>query len=113
MIYSDEEESTYIERFRDKVKYYDENRKLHRDGDKPAIILDCDNTQVWYRHGIRHRDDGKPALISETQTKWYVDGKLHREDGPAMIINGNHYWFIDGERVEPPAKKKERICIIV
>jgi hypothetical protein len=51
-----------------------------------------------------HRTIG-PAVIKQNGTKmWYKDGLRHREDGPAAIIFGkskqpSHYWFYEGHEV--------------
>lgn len=50
---------------------YHVNGKLHRDGDKPAVInklrfLDEKVILKWYRKGELHRDGDKPAIIEYT-----------------------------------------------
>ena len=73
--------------------------KLHRDGDKPAIICH-DGTRKWYKNGKLHRDGDEPAVIHHDGTKeWYKNGKLHRDgDEPAMIRPfGMKIWAKFGE----------------
>jgi hypothetical protein len=43
--------------------------------------------------------------VSETETKWYKNGKLHREDGPAIEYNGTKEWYKNGKlhREDGPA----------
>ena len=85
------------------LEWYDENGKLHREDDLPALIMPqiymygkphVAERRYWYKHGKLHRDGDKPAVItiwektnrigSET---WYSDGVLHRDnnDLPAFI----------------------------
>ncbi len=53
------------------MKYgYGRYNTLHRDGDKPAVIR-VYGTQEWYKHGKRHRGEGKPAIV-------YTDGQPPR-----------------------------------
>jgi hypothetical protein len=76
------------------------NRKLHRDGDKPAWISPND-TLHWYQNGDPHRDGDKPALIWDDGTlEWFKNGKRHRDyDKPAWIgIDATLEWWKNGER---------------
>jgi hypothetical protein len=64
----------------------------------PAVILgDVGNrTEIYYRRGVRHRDDG-PAYLSESEQSWWKRGRLDREDGPAVIkADGLEAWFWQG-----------------
>ena len=46
------------------VAFY-ENGKLHRDNDKPALIINSPTRRYeWYQHGSLHRPSGKAASIS-------------------------------------------------
>ena len=83
--------------------------KLHRDGDKPAVIL-AGGTQMWYKNGVKHRDGDKPAYLFlngeiTTVAKWYKNGGLHRSDGkPAHIRKFKdsgtkiYEWYVEGKR---------------
>jgi hypothetical protein len=76
-------------------QYWYSSGRLHRDGDKPAIISDTGSTR-WYCNGKLHRDGDKPAIIHiRGGMEWFVNGKLHREaDKPAIICyNGSMQWF--------------------
>lgn len=57
------------------IKCHYVNDKLHCD-DGPAII--CKNgVKYWYKHGLRHREDG-PAIESIKYCEanfWYYEGK--------------------------------------
>jgi len=67
--------------------YYDEQGNLHNDIG-PSRISSC-GCEEWYKHGIPHRDDDKPAYTTCSNhggsRKWFVDGEVHRENGPAII----------------------------
>lgn len=81
--------------------WVNDSEQLHRE-DGPACTYECepDNiTEIWFQHGIRHREDG-PAIIRSSGTKaWYKDGDLHREDGPAVEwANGAKEWYLNGLR---------------
>lgn len=57
----------------DKIWY--KNGLLHSYNDKPAKILKG-GTRFWYKHGKQHRDNGRPAEIySDGEKRWYLDGK--------------------------------------
>lgn len=91
------------------TKLYDEKRKLHC-SNGPALYADDGSAKEWYRHGIRHREDG-PAVIKtnskgEHKQLWYNNGILSRIDGPAVIIDRQVHgktvrreeWFLDGRK---------------
>ncbi len=67
--------------------WYNIEGKLHRDGDKPAIIR-TNGVQEWWRNGQRHRNGDKPAIEAISATgwwrEWYKDDKRHRYGKPAM-----------------------------
>ncbi len=73
--------------------------KLHRGGDKPAVVWF--KGAHWYRDGQLYRDDGELATIHDEGRilHWYRHGKLHREgDLPANICNdGTTAWYRDGQ----------------
>ena len=59
----------------------DKDGKFHRDNDLPARIYvtnghdDNDGSKEWWRHGQRHRDHGRPAVIQEDGAiYWWIDG---------------------------------------
>jgi hypothetical protein len=74
----------------------------HRDDDLPAIIQ-SNGTKKWYKNGKQHRDNDLPAVIEKNGTKrWYKDGKQHRDNGPAIIFaKGVEHWFKNGVKIEP------------
>jgi hypothetical protein len=85
------------------------NGLLHRDGDKPAIIINgtYGSSLSWFQYGVLHRDEDKPAVVEsgyEEFFQWYQNGLLHREDKkPALIINcaecgevEHHEWYEHG-----------------
>jgi hypothetical protein len=32
-------------------------------------------TEKWYRHGLRHREDGLAAIYPDGRELWFVDGE--------------------------------------
>ena len=75
--------------------------KLHRDGDKPAVVY-SNGTQEWWVNGQRHRDNGLPAIVrADGHQEWWVNDLRHREGGlPAVIwAGGRREWWIHGELV--------------
>jgi HSP20 family molecular chaperone IbpA len=72
---------------------------LHRDGDMYAVN-DQNYEKRWYKHGLLHRDGDLPAIEDIDENKaWYKHGVLHRDgDLPAFIgKNGTMKWYINGE----------------
>jgi hypothetical protein len=54
-------------------RWHDENGKLHRPDDKPAII-EANGNLHWYRHGVLWRIKGLPVKVVRAETK------ISRED---------------------------------
>jgi len=55
----------------------------------------------YYKKGtyIYHNPYG-PAYITESSTRYFIQGKLHRLDGPAVILpNGEEIYYINGEKL--------------
>ena len=90
-------------------RYYNDKHQLHSFDDQPAEIIYDENTmnssnpiiikQSWYKDGLLHRDNDKPAVINNKcgLSRWYKDGLLHREgDNPAEIICSKYSWYKDG-----------------
>ena len=79
----------------------DNQGRVHRDNDRPAII-DANGDQMWYNAGDLHRENDLPAITQQVDkyTVWYTDGKLHREnDLPALIGEyGYKAWYKNGVR---------------
>lgn len=73
---------------------------LHSTDDKPSMIYGGTGSTAaawprhkgrpghyefhWYNHGLPHREDNKPSIISRHDEgySWYMDGVQHRDDGP-------------------------------
>ena len=73
-------------------------RKLNSINDKPSLIYE-NGAQLWYKNGLKHRENNLPATIDEYGSQfWYKNGLRHRKDDlPAVIYeNGTKYWFING-----------------
>lgn len=64
-------------------------------------VVDKSGNQYWFKNGKLHRDGDKPAVINiKGYRDWYQNGKLHRLDGPAMESpNGEGWWFYLGRQV--------------
>lgn len=87
------------------VEYWDDDGRLHRDGDLPAYIRPS-GTRMWWRHGKPHRDDDQPATVyADGSCVWYTNGVLHRDfDMPAYV--GDHYeWWVRGRRASRGLEK--------
>jgi hypothetical protein len=81
-------------------KYWYFEGVAHRDDGKPAILTDKGRSKYYIVHGKYHRDGGLPAIdIANGHQEWYVDGKRHRENGPAIVDpkTGNRYFLNDEE----------------
>lgn len=83
-----------------KVEYSFLYGQYHSFGDdEPAVVYDC-GFKHWYKRGIRHRDNDKPAIESDFYLKkeWWVNGQRHRVNGPAILEeNGDEHWFFEGK----------------
>lgn len=76
--------------------YLDEECRFHND--KGAAYIDYDGNRLWFRHGLRHRDDDLPTYEGKNGDKaWYKDGKLHRDGKPAVeYADGKTEWWLAG-----------------
>ena len=77
-----------------------ENGKLHRDDDMPAVIY-WNGSKSWFKNGEYHRDGNLPAYIGSDGTQaWWKNGLRHRdEDLPAVIhADGKQEWWKEGKR---------------
>ena len=82
----------------------EEGEILHSVDDQPASItteIETGNliSQAWYRYGVAHRGNNKPAEVyTDGDCRYYFNGEIHRTDGgPAYISNlGIKQWFING-----------------
>lgn len=82
--------------------YWHKNGLLHRDDDKPAVI--SEHALEWYQNGVLHRKNDKPALVLDTGFReWYKNGQLHRDhDRPALIANySRKQWYKNGKEYFP------------
>jgi hypothetical protein len=69
-------------------------------GYKRATIGD----QYWFKDGKLHRDGDRPAVICANGNRyWYKDGKLHRDgDRPAaMYADGSQFYYKNGMYYTP------------
>jgi len=89
------------------------NGNLHRE-DGPAVEF-ADGNKSWYLNGTHYTKTtwiktlGKPICITDNGIKqWYnKEGQLHREDGPAVESQGNKWWYLNGKRHREVEWKKE------
>lgn len=42
---------------------------------------------MWFRHGLRHREDCPAVELYNGNKEWYQNDELHRIDGPAYILS--------------------------
>lgn len=106
--------------------WYDEDNKLHREGDLPAVERE-NGKKEYYIHGVKHRDlgpavesanglqqmwfqngklnsvDDKPAIVGLGAKEWLKDNQHHRSDDlPAIITDsGKKEWWLNGKRHRP------------
>ena len=87
-------------------EWRDEEGELHSEDDHPARIKGQE--LQWWKHGLLHRDNGKPAILntSSNRKEYYVDGKRHRIDGPAFVCDAIEAYYVNDvllydEKIEP------------
>jgi hypothetical protein len=93
-------DGTQTHRRADDTLLWCKNGLHHRDGDRPAWINTHDDL-IWWQNGERHRDGDKPAFIgADSSLRWYQNGWLHRDgDRPAVIYaDGSLAWWKNGLR---------------
>jgi hypothetical protein len=76
-----------IRRFQDRIVYFNDENKPHR-YDGPAIIYTEGSNKgkyVWYKNGLRHREDGPAIERKNGGSSYLIEGKYHRDNGPAII----------------------------
>ena len=106
------------------AEWFDDRGRFHRGWGLPAVVSkrgyrawycrgvlhrqfgpaakDPDGTRLYYKHGLYHREGGKPAVIRPNgRMEWWVDGVKHRDgDGPAVITgDGGLYWYRKGHMI--------------
>ncbi len=79
------------------LKKWSNKKGFHRANDLPALIW-SDNDLHWYIDGKLHRDGDKPAVICYGLKYWYQKNNLHRLEGPALIdeICGREEYWLEG-----------------
>lgn len=90
--------------------YYNSENVLHREGDRPALVIN--GTRIWYKNGMVHRDGDKPAIIktNNTSLQYYKENKLHRDGAkPAIMINDGAPAPLGGNRRE--IYKNGKFCL--
>ena len=74
-------------------KWRNKDGKLHREGDKPAVIW-ANGTQVFWKNGKLHRDGDKPARI------WASGIQEFFKNGVQYFPDKKHTVVLDGKEVE-------------
>ena len=64
---------------------YLRNGKFHRDGDSPAIESYDDSYKVYYKNGIKHRENGPAVIVKGSQEFWLNGVQIKSEE---RFING-------------------------
>jgi hypothetical protein len=86
---------------------------LNKEGKKhriygPAYVSRITETEIWYKDGVLHREDGGPAVRHRYNLWWFKDGVPHRLDGPAIVNLGQpKRYYIEGRKYSPKEYKKE------
>ena len=53
----------------------------HRDEDDLPAVEYSDGTKIWWKNGIRHRDNGLPVVEDIYGNKsWWINGVCYRRD---------------------------------
>ena len=55
------------------------NSELHRDNDKPAIVIGPNGNKYWYFNGKRHRENGPAVIWSNGYKEWWLNNKPYTE----------------------------------
>ena len=100
-------DGSHTKKWQDGSRVWYKNGVYHRDDDKPARIY-ATGTLVWFKNGQIHRDGDRPARIYEDGAlNWFKNGQHHRDgDKPAQIgMTGYLGWYKSGlqHRVTGPA----------
>jgi len=69
-------------------------------------VVEFNNRIIFFKEGIKHREDGPAVESLNGYKEWRIDGVLHRLDGPAFEdINGHKEWWVSGllHRIDGPA----------
>ncbi len=68
---------------------------------RPHVLPD--GTELWYRNGELHREDGPAVVWPNGYQVWCQNDQRHRKDGPAIVWpDGRQEWWQHGRRVDPP-----------
>lgn len=74
--------------------FYFRKGKIHRDKNKPAIML-IDGSTYYYKYGKKHSLKYPAVKKNNGALLWYRYGKRHRENGPAVVYTSGtqEYWY--------------------
>lgn len=80
--------------FSESSLYHFKDGKIHQDDDKPAVVTET-NEKFWYQNNALHRVNN-PAIIELGFEHWYLNGKRHRIGGPSFYGQGyKPKWYVD------------------
>jgi hypothetical protein len=86
--------------YNDETKYFIEGKLCNLYG--PAVINNTE--QIWYKNGLKHREDGPAYLMRESLLFWFP-GCEKSSNYKRRLINGVPYiwpsWFVDDVEVDP------------
>ena len=64
---------------------------------------------MWFRNGMRHRDDGPAVVHADGTREWYRNERIHRDNGPAVERpDGTGEWWLNNERCAGPTDHARR-----
>jgi len=78
----------------------------HRDTKDPVTgltnpsYISCDGTEMhWCINGVFQRESDLPAIVTENESLWYLDGEVGRANGlPAIEYrNGDRSWLMNSD----------------
>jgi len=56
-------------------------------------------SEDYYKLSNKEKKENAYCIKYHKDNKeWKINGSYHREDGPAIIFNGNYYWYLNDER---------------
>lgn len=84
--------------------------QYHSFNDKPAIEYIETGTKIWMKNGELHRDiKNGPAIVSKTQNKYYVDGKLHDMEEQRGHTTENTQTHSETDHSKPKEPKRKNM----
>lgn len=68
------------------IEYTNSKNELHNINDEPSVVW-ANGSKFWYKNGKLHRNKDKPAIIIEPDgyQAWYINNKFVKSYGRWMI----------------------------